>query len=98
MATAEDIVKLAALSRLRVPEADLPQMTRELDAILAYVGQLESLDLSSGGDVSVLSEVKNVMRTDDHPHEGGIFTQVLAEQFPEREGDALVVKQIISHD
>lgn len=98
MATAEDIVKLAALARISIPEAALPQMTKELDAILAYVGQLESLDLPSESDAAVVAEVRNVMRSDDHPHEGGAFTEALAEQFPQREGDALVVKQIVSHD
>lgn len=98
MATTEDIVKLAALARIRISEAELPQMTRDLDAILAYVGRLETLDLSAADGADSVAEVHNVMRADDHPHEGGIFTQALAEQFPEREGDALLVKQIISHD
>lgn len=97
MATNEDILKLAALARIRVSEDELPQMTKELDAILAYVGQLEALELPAASD-ETLSEVRNVMRSDDQPHEGGVFTEALAEQFPAREGDALAVKQIISHD
>ncbi len=97
MATVEEVQKLAALARISLAEADLPAFTREFDAIIAYVGQLEKLDLPADltGETSPL---RNVMRDDGTPHAAGFFTEKVAEQFPAREGDALVVKQIISHD
>ena len=96
MATKEDVQKLAALARIRVEDSELEKFTSEFDAILAYVGQLEKLELSSAG--SDKPALRNVMREDGEPHAGGVYSEKLAEQFPQRDGDALSVKQIISHD
>ena len=97
MATKEDVQKLAALARIRVEDAELEKFTSEFDAILAYIGQLESLKVPSGL-ADEKPPLKNIMRADGEPHIPGAFTEKLAEQFPAREGDALVVKQIITHD
>ncbi|MBI5405770.1 aspartyl/glutamyl-tRNA amidotransferase subunit C [Candidatus Kaiserbacteria bacterium] len=97
MTTAEDVQKLAALARITVADAELAAFTREFDAILAYVGQLEKLDIpSSPGEEK--PPLRNVVRADGEPHASGVYTKKLAEQFPAREGDALSVKQIIQHD
>jgi len=97
MATAEEVKKLAALARIRVEDSELEKFTSEFDAILAYVGQLENLELPQG-----LKEEKpllrNVMREDGEPHAPRAYTEKLVEQFPAREGDALAVKQIITHE
>jgi len=97
MITPEEVKKLAALARVEVSDEELPKFVKEFEAILAYVGQLEKLDI----DVTAQKEkpaVRNVMREDGEPHEKGIWSVKLAEQFPAWEGDALSVKQIISHD
>ncbi len=96
MATTEEVKKLASLARVRVAEEELEQFTREFDAILGYISQLESLDTSSHDTPSV--PLKNVMREDGESHAPGMYTERLAEQFPDREGNALVVKQVISHE
>lgn len=97
MTTVEDVKKLAALARVNIQDADLEKFTNEFDAILAYVGQLEELDVQQDlqGEKPLL---RNVMRTDGEPHASRAYTEKLAEQFSARKGDALVVKQIISHD
>ena len=106
MATADEVKKLAALARIEVKDEELPKFIKEFDAILAYVGQLEKLDLpkdlSAGGGSSSGGKstpaLRNVFRADKNPTESGTWTKKLVDAFPEREGDALVVKQIISHD
>lgn len=40
----EVVLKVAALARLRVSEADLPAWTRQLGRILSYIGQLERIE------------------------------------------------------
>lgn len=97
MATVEDVKKLAALARIRVGDAELEKFTKEFDAILAYVGQLEKLDLPPDlkGEKPPL---RNVMRADGEPHAPGAHTEKIASQFSAREGDALSVKQIIQHE
>lgn len=96
MATTEEVQKLAALARIRIPDEDIAKFTKEFDAILAYVGQLETLGVSR--DVAEEKPpLRNVMRADGEPHEPGKYSEKLAEQFSAREGDALSVKQIIQH-
>ena len=97
MATTEEVKKLAALARITIDEADLAKFTSEFDAILAYVGQLEKLDLPT--DLTGEKQPnRNVMRVEGEPHATGFFTEKIAEQFPAREGDSLVVKQIVTHE
>ena len=97
MATTEEVKKLAALARIKIGEAELEKFTSEFDAILAYVGQLESLEIPSdlAGEKVAL---RNVMREDGEPHAAGKYTEKIAAQFPVREGDYLEVKQIITHE
>ncbi len=97
MATTEEVRKLAALARINIGDEELEKFTSEFDAILAYVGQLEALEIphAVAGGKPVL---RNVMREDGEPHAARAYTDALAAQFPAREGDALVVKQIITHD
>jgi aspartyl/glutamyl-tRNA(Asn/Gln) amidotransferase C subunit len=100
MATAEEVKKLAALARIRVPEAELDKFTKEFDAILAYVGQLATLVVDKSPDAAAASREKlvNVFREDANATPAGTWTEKLAAAFPEREDDYLVVKQIIKHD
>jgi aspartyl-tRNA(Asn)/glutamyl-tRNA(Gln) amidotransferase subunit C len=97
MATPDDVKKLAALARVDIPEERLAAFAGEFDAILAYVGQLESLsiDLSKAPEAPAL---RNVFREDGEPHAAGKYTEAITAQFPDREGDSLKVKQIIQHD
>lgn len=97
MATVEEVKKLAALARIKIDDADLAKFTSEFDAILAYVGQLEKLDLPADltGEKPL---TRNVMRVEGEPHAAGSFTERIAAQFPARDGDYLEVKQIITHE
>ena len=97
MATIEEVKKLAGLARIRVEDSELEKFTSEFDAILAYIGQLERLDLPPASSLQP-PELRNVLREDGEPHAAGAYTEKLAEQFPAREGNALSVKQIITHD
>jgi aspartyl-tRNA(Asn)/glutamyl-tRNA(Gln) amidotransferase subunit C len=97
MATTEDVRKLAALARITIADAELEAFTSEFDAILAYVGQLETLDLPADL-TSEKQPLRNVLRVEGEPHAPGISTEKMTAQFPAREGDALSVKQIISHE
>lgn len=94
--TSNGVKKLAALARIRVEDSELEKFTSEFDAILAYIGQLEKLELPKGGGAKPM--LRNVMRAEGEPHAPGVYTEKLTEQFPAREGDALSVKQIISHE
>lgn len=96
MASTDDVKKLAALARIELKDAELEKFAAEFDGILAYVGQIESL--TTGKTRTAAPAVRNVLREDGEPHEKGIYSAKLTEQFPANEGNALKVPQIISHD
>ncbi|KND47035.1 MAG: aspartyl/glutamyl-tRNA(Asn/Gln) amidotransferase, C subunit [Parcubacteria bacterium C7867-004] len=97
MATKEEVQKLASLSRIEVPEADLERFAAEFDSLIGYVGKLDELELPDMKDMKI-PEVRNVFREDGEPDEIGAWTEKLLAQFPEKDGNLLSVKQIISHD
>lgn len=97
MTTPDDVKKLAALARVSIPEERLAGFAEEFEAVLAYVGKLGELSVPKHGERAV-PVVRNVFREDGEPHEKGKYTEKLTEQFPDKEGNALRVKQIISHD
>lgn len=96
MTTPDEVKKLAALARIEVSDADTAAFAKDFDGILAYVGQLEALEVPEGAGAR--PPVRNVLRKDGDHHEKGAFTERLVGQFPERDGDYLKVKQIISYD
>ena len=96
MVTTEDVKRLAALARIEVKPEELEKFTKEFEAILAYVGQLEKLELPK--DLQAIPTLRNVFRGDENPTPAGTWTKKMVEAFPEKEGDYLVVKQIISHE
>jgi aspartyl-tRNA(Asn)/glutamyl-tRNA(Gln) amidotransferase subunit C len=97
MATTEEVKKLAALSRITIEDSELEKFTSEFDAILGYIGQLEKLDVS-GVSKDETPLLHNVLREDVDAYVPGTFTEKLVEQFPAKEGNSLLVKQIISND
>ncbi len=96
-ATPDDVKRLAALARIAIPEDKLATFAAEFESVLAYVGTLDSLTLASE-EGEVYPTRRNVLREDGEPTPAGTYTDAIAAQFPEREGNHLVVKQIISHD
>ena len=96
MASVEEVKKLAALARVKVSDEELPKFTKEFEAILAYVGQLEKIDVPKEG--TERPALRNVFREDTNPTESGTWTKKLVAAFPYKEGDALVVKQVIAHE
>ena len=94
----KEVVRLAALARISVPDADITRLAGEFEHILAYVGKLNELSVEVSGIDKGSVPMVNVFREDGEPHETGKYTEAITAQFPNREGDALSVKQVISHD
>lgn len=87
-----DIEALAKLARLEVSDAEVAKLGKEIPDILAFVETIERADISK---VSELHQLHNVTRADESPHESGIHTEKLLEAAPAREGNRIVVKQVI---
>ena len=101
----KDVEKLAALARITIPEAEIEKVRKDIDTILAYVGQInDAHDIAKGksGDAENQaifevrnSGVKNVMRDDGEPHESGKFTDALLAAAPKTEKGYVKVKKIL---
>jgi aspartyl-tRNA(Asn)/glutamyl-tRNA(Gln) amidotransferase subunit C len=85
--------KIAKLARLRVAEELEQAMVGELNAILAFVEQLNQLDTSGVPPMTSVVEMRLRMRADEVT-EGGDPEAVLANT-PERAGDFFLVPKVV---
>ncbi len=92
MITKEEIKNLASLARIELEETEVLNLTTEVDAILAYVGQIQEI---SDGAEREIPKHHNVMRDDVVTNEPGKYTEDLLNNAPKRDKDYLVVKKIL---
>ena len=88
-----DVAALASLARLDVSGDELAKLKREIPAILAFVETIQKADIST---VPEAGGLRNVLRSDETPHESGKYTEKLLSAAPARAGDRIAVKQVIS--
>ena len=60
----DEVAHLARLARLALTDAELDSFAAQLDAILGYVGQIQSVDVSGVEPTDNPLESVNVMRPD----------------------------------
>ena len=92
--TADDVRKVAKLARLDLPEDTIATYTGQLERILDYVDQLQSVDTEGVPPTTRAVEVVNVTRADTV-----VPTEVredLLDQAPQREGDFFRVPKIMA--
>lgn len=94
----ETLERLAKLARIRIPEDRKDALAAEFESVVAYIGQLDELDISIEKGASHVPASHNVFRDDANPNETGAWTEEIVKAFPSSAGDALTVKKIISHD
>lgn len=88
-----NIRALAQLARLEISDADVASLEQELPGILSFVETIRNANVSAETKGTGL---RNVLRADENPHEGRAFTEKLLNAAPVREGDKIVVKQVVS--
>ena len=92
--TPDDVRKVAKLARLDLEEAKIATYAHQLERILDYVSQLESIDTEGVVPTTRAVEVVNVTRAD-----GVESTEVredLLNLAPQREGDFFRVPRILA--
>lgn len=92
MITTQDIEKLAKLARIELGESEVQNLTKEADAILGYVGQIENI---RGEEEKELPPLRNVMREDSITHTPGEYTESILANAPSVEKNYLKVKKIL---
>ena len=96
MVTKNDIKKLAELSRLELSSSDEEKYVKDFDSILGYIDQLSKAVTESGKEEKDLAELRNVMRLDEKPHEGGLYSEQIKKNMPDTEKGYLRVKKILN--
>ncbi|MCI0542504.1 Asp-tRNA(Asn)/Glu-tRNA(Gln) amidotransferase subunit GatC [bacterium] len=97
MITTDDIKNLAHLARIEVAESEGEKLAKDMDEILAYVGEISAVveeNKSAEGAVS-MGSLKNVFRDDAPSHEKGEYTESILANAPAREGNYVKVKKIL---
>jgi aspartyl-tRNA(Asn)/glutamyl-tRNA(Gln) amidotransferase subunit C len=93
--TREDVIRLAALARISLTDDEVAEFSEELSAILQYVEQLSSVDVSGLEPTNQVTGLTNVMREDEvktygyEPHE-------LLKNVPQTQDHMLKVRRMIA--
>ncbi|HYJ33335.1 MAG TPA: Asp-tRNA(Asn)/Glu-tRNA(Gln) amidotransferase subunit GatC [Candidatus Binatia bacterium] len=91
---ARTVEKIAALARLELEPAEEERMVRELQAILAYVEQLQAVDVAGIEPTSQVTEGKAPALRPDEERPCDVRDEALA-QAPDRDGDYFRVPQVV---
>jgi len=73
----EKVARIATLARIRVPEADLPGIARELNGIMTWIEQLNAVD-TTGIEPMAGVLYRNLPQRPDAVTDGGDSARVLA--------------------
>ena len=85
--------RIARLARIRLDDADVPQMQDELNAILAFVEQLNEVDVDGVEPMTSVTPMAMKMRR-DVVTEGGAVASILANA-PASEDGFFVVPKVV---
>lgn len=92
----KEVEKLIELELVDMSDAEIEQFRGEIDSILGYVSELQTLSSGEEREPQV-GELYNVMREDINPHESGIYTEAILKELPQREGGYVKVKKILTN-
>jgi aspartyl-tRNA(Asn)/glutamyl-tRNA(Gln) amidotransferase subunit C len=91
--TIEDVNKLAILARIEMSDAEKTEFLGNMESILGYIDIIKKATVE--GVNPEIGEVRNVMRTDENPHESGKYTEKILAQAPDTQDGYLKVKKIL---
>ena len=92
--TRADVLKLARLARLELTDEEVEEFSQELTAILDYVEQLQSVDVSGVEPTHQISGLTNVMRADEI-RDYGYEPKDLLQGVPETQDKQIKVKRML---
>lgn len=90
----EDVLKLAALSKLKLSDDEIERLRDELSEILDYVNLLDSVDVSGLEPTYQVSGLTNVYR-EDAPKDYGYEIQDLLKNAPDIQDGQFKVKRVL---
>ena len=87
------VKRVAHLARIAVPEADLPRLQGELNALLGFVEQLNEVDVTGVEPMTSVTPMAMKQR-DDIVNDGEIAEKIVANA-PASEDDYFMVPKVI---
>jgi aspartyl-tRNA(Asn)/glutamyl-tRNA(Gln) amidotransferase subunit C len=90
----DDVLHLARLARISLTDSEVDEFSSELSAILQYVEQLSSVDVSGLQPTNQVTGLTNVMR-EDEVKDYGYAPQELLKNVPQTQDNMLKVKRMI---
>jgi len=90
----DDVLKLAALSKLRLSDEEVEKLRGELSEILSYVEVLDKVDVSGVEPTYQVSGLKNVYRQ-DKTRDYGYKTEDLLKNAPAIQDGQFKVKRVL---
>ena len=85
--------RIARLARIRLEEAEVPQLAQELNGILGWIEQLNEVDVAGVAPLTGGAQMALKMR-DDIVTDGDMREAVLANA-PDRAGDYFAVPKVV---
>jgi len=92
--TREDVLKLASLAKLELSDDEVESFTGEIKEILAYVEQLQSVDVKGLEPTSQVTGLKNVTRKDEII-DYGISRENMLKNVPDKQDGHIKVKRVL---
>ncbi|HVS58958.1 MAG TPA: Asp-tRNA(Asn)/Glu-tRNA(Gln) amidotransferase subunit GatC [Candidatus Saccharimonadales bacterium] len=90
----DDVLKLARLARLSLTDEEIDEYGRELNEILQYVEQLQSIDIAGLEPTSQVTGLTNVTR-EDEVRSYGYDPKDLLKNVPQVQDDHIKVRRMI---
>jgi aspartyl/glutamyl-tRNA(Asn/Gln) amidotransferase C subunit len=90
--TKEELAHLSTLARINIQEEVQEKMLHDMQAILGYVSEINSLVIEQDETAPLFY---NVTREDEVLRETGSLTEAILTNAPEREGDFVKVSQVL---
>lgn len=87
----KDVENLAELSKLELSQEEKEAMLSDMEGILGYVKQIESVDV---GDIEAENPIHNIWR-EDVPDLREFSREIIIKQFPYLQDGFLKVKKIL---
>jgi len=92
--TKEDVLKLAKLSRLQLKDDEIPELHKDIDAILKFVEEIQSVDLKDYQPTTQVTGLQNVMRADEAINYG-VSPEELLKNVPNKEKGYIKVRRVL---
>ncbi len=97
MLDAEEIDKIAELSRLDLTEEEKEMYAKQLSVVFDYVKILQEVDTEGVAETCQVTGLEDVLRNDDVLECEEEVKEKLIKEFPDRTDNLLKVKQVFSN-